>query len=52
MKDVTKIEVYKGTANAASGSYVGCIVFYKGDTIIGAPHAASLIGNFNINNIK
>ena len=36
MKDVTKIEVYKGTANAASGSYVGCIVFYNGETIIGA----------------
>jgi hypothetical protein len=49
---VTKVEVYAGTNYAYNGAYIACIVFYKGNTIIGAPIAAKECGYYNINNIK
>jgi hypothetical protein len=44
LKEVTKIEVYEGTTHKDKGSYVACMVFYKGQTIVGAPYAGNVIG--------
>ena len=53
LNEVTKIEVYKGTTYAASGSYVVCIVFYSGQKIIAAPKAAAYTSNCNdLNTLK
>ncbi len=41
MCGVTRIEIYKSTKSEKKGkSCVGCIIFYKGTTIIGAPNAS------------
>ena len=44
LKEVTAIEVYEGTQQKDKGTYVACIVFYKGNTIVGVPFAGELIG--------
>jgi hypothetical protein len=51
LKEVTKIEVYNGAAFANKGAYIICIVFYNGDTILGAPVAGGEC-NYTIDNIK
>ena len=42
LREVTKIEIYKSTRLEKCGPCVGCIIFYKGTTIIGAPNASGL----------
>lgn len=49
VKDVTKIDVYSGMYK--SQTFVVCIVFYNGDSIIGAPYSGYLCKN-NISTIK
>jgi hypothetical protein len=44
LKEVTRIEVYEGTAYDRNGGYIACMVFYKGETIVGTPYAGSMIG--------
>jgi len=51
---VSKIEVYYGTdpSRAPNGSYVGCLVFYEDNEIIGAPYAYNIVGtHYNLGNI-
>jgi hypothetical protein len=52
LKEVTKIEVYEGTWHKDKGNYVACMVFYKGQTIVGAPYAGNLTGKVSEANIK
>ncbi len=52
MKEVTAIEVYEDTQYKDKLTYIACMVFYKGDQIIGAPYAGRLIGAQTIQSIK
>jgi hypothetical protein len=52
LKEVTKIEVYEGTWHKDKGNYVACMVFYKGETIVGAPYAGKLTGKVSEANFK
>ena len=53
LEKVTKIEVYHGTdpSHAPNGPYVGCLVFYENNNIIGAPYAYSIVGSYNVGTI-
>jgi translation initiation factor 6 (eIF-6) len=52
LSNVTKIDVYEGTANKDQGSYIACMVFYNNQTIVGAPFAGELTGKLTVANIK